>query len=100
MKNSLKFLSIGIAALTLSGCVVTQYKNKKGEDCTRKYFTVLGIPWHSCQEAPAGGTAAAAPAAEAGTAIPVAAAEKNQATANYVKQQVAQNIKAATQRVR
>ena len=36
--------------LGLSGCVVTHYKDAKGQDCTRRYFTVMGIATHSCTE--------------------------------------------------
>ena len=36
------------ALLALSGCVTSHYKNNKGCECTRRYFTVLGIPTHSC----------------------------------------------------
>lgn len=43
--------------LAFAGCVTSHYKNDKGCDCTRRYFTPFGIPTHSCDE-----TACLAPA--------------------------------------
>ena len=38
------------ALLVFSGCVTSHYKNDKGCNCTRRYFTILGIPIHSCSD--------------------------------------------------
>lgn len=97
MKKVFSIFAVSLLTLFISGCVVTQYKNKKGEDCTRRYFTVLGIPWSSCTAATTG-EATPVPATEEGTAIQVAPAMKTLKPA-YEKA-IEQNIKAATQRVR
>lgn len=72
MKDLVKFFTLSVLVLSLSGCVVSQYKNKNGEECTRRYFTVLGIPVSSCHAAPAG--EAPAEAAAEGTPIQIAPA--------------------------
>jgi len=41
--------------LAFSGCVTSHYKNDQGCDCTRRYFTILGIPTHSCSDVCQGG---------------------------------------------
>lgn len=38
------------ALLAFSGCVTSHYKSDKGCECTRRYFTILGIPTHSCSD--------------------------------------------------
>ncbi len=41
---------IGLVVLALSGCVTSQYVDKQGRSCTRKFFTPLGITTHQCGE--------------------------------------------------
>lgn len=65
-----KFFSAILIAAAVSGCVVTQYKNEKGEECTRRYFTVCGISTHRCSK----GAAASLTEAAQGTAINVPSA--------------------------
>jgi hypothetical protein len=50
MKFSAKVALSIIISLALAGCVTSHYKNDKGCECTRRYFTVLGIPTHSCTD--------------------------------------------------
>ena len=50
MKFSTKSLGLLVMLLVLSGCVTSHYKNDKGCECTRRYFTVFGIPTHSCSD--------------------------------------------------
>jgi hypothetical protein len=47
--NRTRAVSLAVLITVLfPGCVVTQYKNDKGQECTRKYFTPFGIPFHDC----------------------------------------------------
>ena len=50
MKTTIKLWALFLSMLALSGCVTSHYKNDKGCECTRRYFTVLGIPIHSCSD--------------------------------------------------
>ena len=91
MKKALKVYAAGILLLVFSGCVVTQYTNKKGEACTRRYFTLLGIPWSTC-EASAAGAQAAIPLGEEIKIAPAAPATSASRTTPATT--VAQNIRA------
>ena len=71
MKSLLSGLILGVFMFTLSGCVVTQYQNDKGETCTRRYFTLLGIPFRSC-DASTAGAPIAAPVTTEGKEIEIA----------------------------
>ncbi len=51
MKTSIKFLALVLPILMLSGCVTSYYKNEKGDECKRRYFTPMGITISSCGEA-------------------------------------------------
>lgn len=92
MKGFFKFLTLGFLALVLSGCVVTQYKNEKGEDCTRRYFTVCGISTHSCVK----GATAVAPDKVQGKEVSVPAALPSKPE-SAVEKAMEQEIQAATQ---
>lgn len=48
MKFSAKGVLFAAVLLAFSGCITTHYKNDKGCECTRRYFTIFGIPTHSC----------------------------------------------------
>jgi hypothetical protein len=41
---------LAMALLAFSGCVTSHYKDDKGCECTRRYFTILAIPTHSCSD--------------------------------------------------
>lgn len=51
MKKSFRFLALVLPVLMLSGCVTSYYKNKKGDECKRRYFTTFGISMSSCGDA-------------------------------------------------
>ena len=48
MSFSTRGVVLAVMLLALAGCVTSHYKNDKGCECTRRYFTILGIPIHSC----------------------------------------------------
>ena len=73
VKYFFRFFVFSLIALVFSGCVVTQYKNNKGEECTRRYFTVLGIPISSCK-APVADAVPVASVPTEGTPIRIAPA--------------------------
>lgn len=99
MKVYLKLSILGILILALSGCVVTQYKNKNGQECTREYFTILGIPLTCCTGEPVAKDET--PAAEEGTPIKVApAAPQPSLKETTPAKTVEQNIKTAAQPAR
>jgi hypothetical protein len=50
MKSSAKGVVLLASLLALSGCVTSHYKDDKGCECTRRYFTPFGIPTHSCTD--------------------------------------------------
>ena len=50
MKTWLKLLALVLTVLVLAGCVTSYYKNEKGEECKRQYFTTFGIAIHKCGE--------------------------------------------------
>ncbi len=43
-----------LMVLASSGCVTSHYENDQGCDCTRRYFTPLGIPLKTCSETSCG----------------------------------------------
>jgi len=52
MRFSTKGALFIVTFLVLSGCVTSHYKNDKGCDCTRRYFTPFGISVKSCSKTP------------------------------------------------
>ncbi len=50
MGFSAKNIFLVVLLLAFSGCVTSHYKNEKGCECTRRYFTIFGIPTHSCSD--------------------------------------------------
>jgi len=84
--------------LVFSGCVTSHYKNDKGCDCTRRYFTILGIPTHSCSDVC---QAVAEPIADQGKVLKIAplapAPSLRQSTPAKT---IEQNIKTTTQAFR
>ncbi len=40
------------ALLVFPGCVTSHYRNEKGCECTRRYFTPCGISVKSCSKTP------------------------------------------------
>ena len=50
MKSSAKGVVLLALLLGLSGCVTSHYRDEKGCECTRRYFTPFGIPTHSCTD--------------------------------------------------
>ncbi|HNX69606.1 MAG TPA: hypothetical protein PKI45_09015 [Candidatus Omnitrophota bacterium] len=97
MKKTLGFLGLVFAALFLSGCVVSHFKDSKGRECTRGYFTFFGVAGYSCSVPEAGAAAAAADRtgetelkiAPAGQAVPTA-------SRTLPGKAIEQNIKATT----
>ena len=51
MRLSLGSVAFIAVLLAFSGCVTSYYKDKKGDECKRRYFTPFGIAIHSCGEA-------------------------------------------------
>ena len=51
MRFSTRHIVFVAALLAFSGCITSHYKNDKGCECTRRYFTIFGIPTHSCSDA-------------------------------------------------
>ena len=50
MEFSVKPMFLVVSLLVFSGCITSHYKNDKGCDCTRRYFTIFAIPTHSCSD--------------------------------------------------
>jgi len=50
MRFSARNVVLVAALLAFSGCITSYYKNDKGCECTRRYFTIFGIPTHSCSD--------------------------------------------------
>ena len=44
------FSVLALVSLMGSGCVTSQYVNKENCECTRNYFTPLGITTQSCSD--------------------------------------------------
>ena len=83
------------ALLVFSGCVTSHYKNDKGCECTRRYFTVLGIPTHSCSDVC---HAVAEPAKVQGEELKVAPlAPSSSIRQSTPARTIEQNIKTTTQ---
>jgi hypothetical protein len=95
MKNLVCFSAVILFTCLLAGCVTSHYVNDKGFECTRRYFTPLGIPFHSCSEKKA---AVAEPGQAQGKELkmPAAAPEPSLRQTTPAKT-IAQNIKATTQ---
>jgi len=94
MKFSAKGLGLLALLLVFSGCVTSHYKNDKGCECTRRYFTVFGIPTHTCSDACPG---VAAPAA-GGEVLKVAPlAPSTSLRQSTPAKAIEQNIRATTQ---
>lgn len=51
MGKLFRLVALVLPVLMLSGCVTSYYKNKKGDECKRRYFTPAGIAISSCGEA-------------------------------------------------
>ncbi|MFA7255505.1 MAG: hypothetical protein WC133_05355 [Candidatus Omnitrophota bacterium] len=49
MRFSAKNILFIAGLLALSGCITSHYKNDKGCECTRRYFT-FGIPIRTCSD--------------------------------------------------
>ena len=95
MRFSKKRVIILIALLVFSGCVTSQYKDNKGCECTRRYFTIFGISTHSCSDVC---QSAAEPAQAQGKELKVAPlAPSPSLRQSTPAQTIAQNIKATTQ---
>lgn len=72
MKKTFNVFSLILGVLFLAGCVTSHYTNDKGQECTRRYLTVLGIPIHSCSDTVQ--PVAAAPGMDQGTELKIAPA--------------------------
>ena len=98
MKMSVKFLALLFLVWGLSGCVTSRYKNDKGCDCTRRYFTPFGISLKSCSDTP---SAAAEPVKDQGEALKVAPlAPSPSLRQSTPAKAIEQNIKTTTQALR
>ncbi len=98
MRSSAKNVVFLLALLAFSGCITSHYKNDKGCECTRRYFTIFGIPTHSCSDVC---QAVAEPAKVQGEELKVASlAPSPSLQQNAQAQQIARSIKATTQALR
>lgn len=95
MRFSAKSLGLVVMLLAFSSCVTSHYKNDKGCECTRRYFTVLGIPTHSCSDVC---QVVAEPVAEAGKELKVAGLEASPSLRQSTPAKtIEQNIRSTTQ---
>ena len=69
MKISARSVFFVATLLAFSGCVTSHYKNDKGCECTRRYFTPFGISVKSCSGTP---SAVAEPAKVQGEGLKLA----------------------------
>lgn len=86
------------ALLAFSGCVTSHYKNDEGCECTRRYFTPIGVSVKSCSETP---SPAAEPVKIQGEELKVAPlAPSPSLRQSTPAKTVEQNIKSTTQALR
>jgi hypothetical protein len=98
MRFSAKNVLLIAVLLAFSGCITSHYKNDKGCECTRRYFTILGIPIHSCSNVC---QAIAEPAKVQGEELKVAPlAPSPSLRQSTPARTIEQNIKTTTQALR
>lgn len=93
--KSIRAFAVLSGLLFLAGCVTSHYKNDKDCDCTRRYFTPLGISAKTCSDTP---SSVAAPAKVQGEELKVAPAAPSPSLRQTTPAKtIEQNIKTTTQ---
>ncbi len=95
MRNFMRYGALAVMLLAFSGCVTSHYRNEKGCECTRRFFTMFAIPIHSCSDVCETG---ALPVTDSGEVLKVAPLAPAPSLRNSTPAKaIEQNIKTTTQ---